>query len=57
MEETRKKYNPKPCVFNPQGVLCFAEDIKNNLCEKCGWNPEEYEKRVREIRAGSGKKP
>lgn len=45
-----------PCKFEPKKVLCNKMDIRDNVCERCSWNPEVYKKRVIELKTKYGKK-
>lgn len=45
---------PHPCYKQPQnrGLSC---DEGEDKCEKCGWNPDEFERRLRN-ETGNGAK-
>lgn len=45
------KIDRETCFFN-RGVKCVhAETAPNSQCRRCGWNPEEAERRKAKLRA------
>ena len=48
------KIDRETCFFN-RGVVCsFAKTAPNSKCRRCGWNPEEAERRKAKLRAKYG---
>lgn len=41
--------NESPCKFN-----FFVDCGEQDKCDKCGWNPEVYKKRIEKIKAKEG---
>lgn len=50
------KKSPAPCRFEPKKIICNKAAIRDNVCERCGWSPEVYKKRVIELKTKYGKK-
>ena len=46
--KTKNEAKGGRCIFRPKGVVCFETDMK--VCAKCGWNPEEEERRKEKIK-------
>lgn len=43
------------CKFRGVAIICTRDDIKNNKCETCGWNPLVEADRIKEIKKNAKK--